>query len=245
MRMELCVDIGNTNLKWARYENGLLSPVYSLRHDSGEVQGLEAVWGEMPRPDRIRVANVAGAEVQRMLTVTSQRLWQLPPWFAQPRQRACGVTIAYSDPRRLGVDRWLALVAVQNGGMTPALVLDCGTAVTLDAIDGTGNHLGGLIVPGLRMMWDSLFARTSIPVRQFKEHRAILGEDTDECISGGALQAIAGMTERVRDRLHIGSGMQPQIVLTGSDARKIGDQLDFPHRYVPDLVLQGLALLKD
>ncbi len=243
--MELCVDIGNTNLKWARYENGRVGQVYSFRHNSGEAQGLEAAWGELPRPDSIRVANVAGAAVQRMLAATSQRLWQLPPWIARPQQRAYGVTIAYADPRRLGVDRWLTLLAVQNGGMTPALVLDCGTAVTLDAIDGAGNHLGGLIVPGLRMMWDSLFARTRIPVLQFKEHQAILGRDTDECISGGALQAIVGMTERVRRRLHSMNGTQPQIVLTGSDARKIGEQLEFPHRYEPDLVLQGLALLKD
>jgi type III pantothenate kinase len=242
--VDLCVDIGNTNLKWARYENGLLGSVHSLRHDSGEAQGLEAAWGGLPRPERIRVANVAGVAAQRMLIATTQRLWQLPPRFAQPRQRAYGVSIAYEEPRRLGVDRWLALVAIQNAGMTPALVLDCGTAVTLDAIDGSGNHLGGLIVPGLRMMWGSLFAGTRIPVMPFKEHRAMLGRDTDECIAGGALQAIVGMAERVRHRLNSGHDMQPQIVLTGSDARRIGDQLEFAHRYEPDLVLQGLTLLK-
>ncbi len=243
--MDLCVDIGNTNLKWSRYENGLLGPVHSLRHISGKVPGLEAAWRALPRPECVRVANVAGAAVQRMLANATQRLWQCSPGFARPRQQAYGVTIAYEDPQRLGVDRWLALIAVQNAGMTPALVLDCGTAVTLDAIDGAGNHLGGLIVPGLRMMYDSLFAGTRIPVLPFKEHQAILGRDTDECISGGALQAIAGMTERVCDRLHRGRDMQPQIVLTGSDARKIGGQLESPHRYEPGLVLQGLTLLKD
>lgn len=243
--MDLCVDIGNTSLKWVRCENGLLNSVHSFRHESGEAQGLEAAWGELPRPECIRVANVAGAAAQRMLASTSERLWQLPPRFARPRQRAYGVTIAYGDPRRLGVDRWLALVAVQNGGMTPALVLDCGTAVTLDAIDGAGNHWGGLIVPGLRMMWDSLFAETRIPVLPFKEHAALLGRDTDECISGGVLQAIAGMTERVYHRLCSGRGIQLQIVLTGGDARRIGDRLELPHRYEPDLVLRGLALLKD
>ena len=243
--MDLCVDIGNTNLKWARYENGVLGSVHSLRHDSRETRELEAAWGALPRPVRIRVANVAGATAHRMLADATRRLWQRSPRFAQPRQRAYGVTIAYEEPQRLGVDRWLALVAIQNAGMTPALVLDCGTAVTLDAIDGSGNHLGGLIVPGLRMMWDSLFAGTRIPVLPFKEHRAMLGRATDECIAGGALQAIAGMTERVRHRLHSGNGMQLQIVVTGSDARKIGEQLELTHVYEPDLVLQGLALLKD
>jgi len=207
--MDLCIDIGNTNLKWASCEEGLLGPVHSLTHNFPESQGLEAAWSDLPRPGQILVANVVGASAQQALNTATRRLWQLTPHYARSLKHAYGATIAYDQPQRLGVDRWLALVAVHNAVLTPALVLDSGTAVTLDAIDAHGNHLGGLIVPGLRMMWDSLFSGTQIPVMPFKAHQAILGRDTDECIAGGAVQAIAGMTERLHRNLHSAHGMEP------------------------------------
>ena len=129
--------------------------------------------------------------------------------------------------------------------MSPALVLDSGTAITLDAIDASGHHLGGLILPGLRMMWDSLFSGTRISLLPFKDHEEMLGRDTGECIAGGPLQAVAGMVERLHRHLCGTLGEDPMIVLTGRDARKIGEQLELQHEYRPDLVLQGLTRLID
>ena len=243
--MQLCVDIGNTNLKWSCWEGGRLKPALSLRHASLNVQGLQEAWSELPRPDRILAASVAGEEVGRMVTGVSRNLWQLEPHFPKPEQEACGVTIAYEQPWRLGVDRWLALLALHGDDRGPALVLDCGTAVTLDAIDDAGHHLGGLILPGLRMMWDSLFSGTRIPRSPFTVYEGMLGKDTGECIAGGALQAVAGVTERLHRHLSDTLGKAPLIVLTGSDARKVGEQLELQHEYHPDLVLQGLTQLID
>jgi len=243
--VDLCVDIGNTNLKWSCLEEGILSPVQSLRHATQNMQGLEDAWSVLPPPQRILAANVAGWKVEQMVNKVSRSLWQLEPRFPEPTQEVCGVTIAYADPKRLGVDRWLTLLAVHSTSMTPALVLDCGTAVTLDAIDGTGRHLGGLILPGLRMMWDSLFSGTRIPPSSFTAHHEMLGRDTAECIAGGALQALVGMTERLHRHLCGTLGEAPLIVLTGSDASKIGEQLELDHECRPDLVLQGLTHLID
>ena len=143
------------------------------------------------------------------------------------------------------MDRWLALLALHGDDRGPALVLDCGTAVTLDAIDDAGHHLGGLILPGLRMMWHCLFAGTRIPPLAFREYAEMLGQDTDQCVAGGALQAVVGMTERIHRRWKSDLGVEPKIILTGSDAEKVGGQLELSHEYRPDLVLQGLTHLID
>jgi len=242
--VELCVDIGNTNLKWAVWEDGAMGASHTLGHQSEDGEGLAQAWISLPRPRRIRVANVSGEKAQHMLVATSRRLWGLEPRFARPRQGVCGTTIAYAEPQRLGVDRWLAMIALHHGADTPAVVLDCGTAITLDAIDGNGQHLGGLILPGLRMMWQGLMAGTRIPMVSFAEHAEMLGTDTGECIAGGAQQAVAGMTERVWRYLNRTHGITPQVILTGSDAETIGEQLELPSQYRPDLVLQGLTCLK-
>lgn len=241
--MELLVDIGNTNIKWALNEDGVLGEVACLALQPDRPQVLENAWDELPHPERMRVSNVAGDEVECLIAGVAQRLWGLPPYFARSSKHGYGVTIAYSVPQRLGVDRWLALVAVRSAHMGPAIVLDCGTAVTLDAVDATGLHLGGLIVPGLRMMWDCMYARTRIPQASYTEPESILGKDTGECITGGAVQAITGMTERLRNKLQLENGFEPAIVLTGSGAGPIGRQLEFPWLHEPDLVLKGLAIL--
>jgi type III pantothenate kinase len=241
--MELLVDVGNTNIKWTFHDEGVLGEVTSLALRPDRPQVLEDAWGVFPRPERIWVSNVAGDEAEYLVSGVAQRLWELHPDFARSSKHGYGVTIAYSVPKRLGVDRWLALIAVHNAHMGPAIVLDCGTAVTLDALDAAGRHLGGLIVPGLRMMWDCLFARTRIPQASYTDTQAMLGKDTGECIVGGAVQAITGMTERLRFKLRSENAFEPAIVLTGSDARPIGRQLDFPWLHEPNLVLKGLAIL--
>lgn len=93
------------------------------------------------------------------------------------------------------------------------------------------------------MMWDCMYARTRIPQASYAVPESLLGKDTGECVAGGAMQAIVGMTERLRCKLQLENDFEPAVVLTGSDARPIGRQLDFPWLHEPDLVLKGLAIL--
>jgi type III pantothenate kinase len=243
--VDLLVDIGNTSIKWTTCDKGVMGAVSSVRHESFGSRGLDELWSGLPRPGRLRISNVGGTLIERTVRAAAQRLWQSAPLFAATQKRAYGVTIAYDNPQRLGVDRWLALVAAYNGGMCPAIVADCGTAVTLDVIDDSGRHRGGLIVPGLRLMWEALVRGTHIPAVPYETRNDLLGSDTTECIGGGALQAVSGMIERVQRRLERNSGVKPRIVLSGSDAHGIREQLDYVADMEPHLVLKGLSVLQD
>jgi len=240
--MELLVDIGNTRIKWCLLSAGTLTEPAALCHAEGQLAALQAAWSALPRPDAVRVASVAGAAREASVVALARDLWGIGAAFAQPRQQVLGLTLAYVEPERLGVDRWLAMLAARRRGPGPALVVDCGTAVTLDALDTAGNHLGGLILPGLGLLWSTLFEGTGMSRLPFRSYSGLLGTDTGECIAAGALQAVSGMIDRVRTRLGA-PGRELRLVLTGGDAEQVAGQLAYACEQVPELVLEGLALL--
>ena len=158
------------------------------------------------------------------------------------RNRAsCGVTVAYAQPERLGVDRWLAMIAAHHQWAAPILIVDAGTAVTYDLLLADGRQLGGLILPGIEMMRGSLLKGTHIASA---ESEALVGPwatDTTAAVTLGAVQALAALAERLYDRLATEAGAVPELVVTGGDAEHLLSALDRPARYEPTLVLQGLA----
>jgi type III pantothenate kinase len=243
--MRYLVDIGNTRIKWAALRDGDLGPVAAVPHNGGIGFDLASHWSELPRPRAVRVANVVGPEMEALVCAAAERLWKITPQFAQSSAQAHGVTNAYRDPARLGVDRWLAMVAAFRLVRTSVVVVDAGTAVTLDLLDAGGSHLGGLIVPGAALMRECLYSRTRIPPAPAQTRPGAFGDDTASCIAAGALQAIAGMIERTYRQATERLGKPPELVLTGSDSLSLRPRLAIPCRVDPNLVLLGLSLVQD
>jgi type III pantothenate kinase len=241
--VQLLVDIGNTNLKWTTREQGRLGEMRVLRHHGGLPIDLHAAWERLQVPDEILVASVGVEALTDALIRTCRSRWGREPRRARTLARGHGVTIAYSSPERLGVDRWLALIAVHAEGGGPALIMDAGTAVTYDVILADGRHLGGLILPGIDLMRNALLAGTHIPRVEPQDALAPWGADTAEAIAAGSIQAPAALAVRLAERLANEAGAEPRLVLTGGDAERLLPAVGRPARLEPDLVLRGLALL--
>jgi len=241
--MDLLIDIGNTNLKWTLGESGALEAMRALRHHGGLPIDLHAAWERLAPPRRILVSNVGDAELARALERVCRSYWNRAPSFATPEPAAYGITIAYERPERLGVDRWLALIAAHRSCRGPVLVIDAGTAITYDLLRGDGSHLGGLITAGIEMMRDGLIAGTRIPRVEPSESEDPWARDTGTAIAVGSVQAPAALAERLFHRLAEQTGKTPQCILAGGDAERLIPALDLPIRHKPDLVLRGLALL--
>ena len=110
---------------------------------------------------RVRVACVANQTITRRIDDWVAQQWQLVPEYAHTQAYYQGLTVAYQDERRLGVDRWLAMLAARQAAAGQGVcVVDCGSALTLDVVDHEGRHLGGYIVPGLAMMESALLNNT-------------------------------------------------------------------------------------
>jgi type III pantothenate kinase len=153
---------------------------------------------------------------------------------------ACGVRSAYAQPEKLGVDRWLSVIAAYHRAAGAACVVDAGTALTLGVVDARGQHLGGLIAPGLGTQRRSLRKETQVRAQDGQDSLAWLGTDTDMAVAWGTLHGVLGLIERVYAgiwREH--EGIVP--ILTGGEAEILRPYLDPAWQLAPDLVLEGLA----
>ena len=241
----ILIDAGNTRIKWGVLSNAVIGETDHVMHADLDDAGLAALASRLPRQvDGAFVSNVAGPVLATRLTGLLAGGCELR--FAKTAAKACGVTNAYPEPRQMGVDRWVALIGAWLEFGDAVLVVDVGTAVTIDALDESGRHLGGQILPGLDLMSRSLGTSTSdIPV--VKRHAAAFTSDvgifavsTADGVRQGAGNAIAGAIERARSVL-AAAGHAPVLVLTGGDAPRLSAALTPPVAHRPDLVLAGLA----
>lgn len=252
--MKLLLDIGNTQLKWAVLADGELRERGRLRHAQAEPAALlRSAWRRPGPPAAVIAANVAGRGTAERIRQGSTALWQLKPLFVTASAEAHGLRCAYAHPERLGADRWAAMIGARHalpGLSGQALcVLDCGTAVTVDAVSAEGRHAGGLIAPGLELMRRSLHSATSDIAERARAGDAagrdegLLATDTREAVEYGVRASLAGLVRHVLDRLARQWVRDFAVVATGGDAPLVQAWLPPDHRLEPDLVLKGLAVI--
>lgn len=230
--MILCIDCGNTRLKW-----GLLTPVGWHAYGAlglAQIDNLRAALIDQPPFNRVIGCNVAGPENAQRIAAQLN----VPAEWVVPRQAQCGVRNGYKQSLQLGADRWVALIAARGLHTGACLVVNAGTATTIDVLEANGDFRGGLILPGLDLMRNALAHHTAdLPLAQ-ADH-AHIPIDTDAAIISGALEATAGAIERMYARLS-----RPAIcLLSGGAAAKLAPLLQIPVRNTDDLVLRGLACI--
>lgn len=227
----LLVDIGNTRLKW--------------RHI---VEGKEPDFGTLSKPEVLRfnwpdeVTHVAVASVsanEELLALLQAKYDERLRWLSEPELDFEGFRHCYPDPRRLGVDRWLAMLGVRAHTMQPAMVVDAGTALTIDLLSQHNQHLGGYIVPGQQMSACALFGGTD-RVEQYVDEADTadmsLGTNTRACVSAGIMKQQVAFIESV-SREH----RQHEVLITGGDGKALAQYLGA--RYYPNLIFDGMELL--
>ena len=235
--MILEIDVGNTRIKWRTLQNGGTCDRGALPKEELEKWLLDM--GQQKVPGKVRFSCVANRDIVKKLAEQVSQ-WGCPLQEATTSHDAAGVCCGYDDPGTLGVDRWLAVVAAFNEFSRPCVVVDAGSAVTVDIVNGDGQHLGGYIVPGLGMMRQSLFEGTSqVKVDDFTEESIEPGCSTKQAVANGSLLMIKAMIESATELLksEIGSA---QIVITGGDGdylmKVLGDQaVSYTHLTLPTI----------
>jgi type III pantothenate kinase len=238
--INLLVDVGNTRLKWAFLQESRLVTGRALVNQQITRHELVETWNMQTPPERLAIACVSSAPLLELVLTVAVELWPaIKIVRVKSKAHAFGVHNAYQLPEKLGVDRWLALVAVRNLYNKPACIVDCGTAITVDLIDADGKHQGGLISPGLTLMKKSL--ATGTEALQFHETNYEFGpaNHTEAAIYSGTLAAAAGLIEYVLTK----QSNTMSVILTGGDAEIIATQLLIKPIVDPDLVLRGLAIV--
>lgn len=240
----LVIDIGNTHLKWAVEQDGVF-------HYGGQTEATEegiSVLFQTPflneTPEWIMVANVANPVLSEKLSVRAMEIWGSQVEILVTPKQACGVTNAYQPATKLGIDRWAAMVAAFDEVKGPVCIVDSGTAVTLDVVNREGTHLGGLIIPGYKLMQTCMQQGTRMEFRNelIISTQAELGQSTEQGIYHGTALAISGMVNKMYQKLQNElAGLS--LILTGGDAEVLQVQLDYQSNIDPHLVLKGLAII--
>lgn len=239
------LDIGNSRLKWAMAdEDGLSAFGNYIYHKSDLAGNLNHIWQALPPPGFVWISNVAGATVGGLVEYWISENWKCDARHARVTAVACGVINSYPDPARLGIDRWLALIASWHKFHSAACIIDCGTAVTVDGINSRGEHTGGLILPGITLMQQVLFDATSITASRHVNavEFPAFANNTEQAISAGCSLAVAGLVDRVSNEMREQYDNAICTILTGGDAETIGKLLAVDYIYEPHLVLEGLAV---
>jgi type III pantothenate kinase len=246
----LLVDIGNTRAKWALLKRGRVGRQQALAHDGltgRRIASLILGKRSSARADRVIVVSVAGPHIDNDFASEVRRRLGTKPEFFTSSRRAGGVTTLYSEPWRLGADRFAAAIgAFHLSKGRPVCVISVGTAMTVDLVDGLGRHRGGAIIPAPSLMVASLLKETH-GIRRRAQGLAggkhLFARNTRSAITQGARYAAAAIGDRAISEAKLVLGRAPVVLLTGGAAPEIRRLLDSKHRHVPDLVLQGLAVI--
>jgi type III pantothenate kinase len=255
MKPDVVADVGNSRIKWGRCKDGAVVEVVSLPPDDPHAWDLRFKHWDRSRPltwavsgvhpkRRDRLADWLRHRDDTVLVVDSFR--QLP------------LQVALAQPERVGIDRLLNAVAARSRvqRQVDVVIIDAGSAVTVDWLDDTGAFRGGGILPGLRLMAQSLHEHTALlpRVKVRKSNPPLPGTSTEEAITAGVFWAVAGGIKALvrqlgaQARQHVdshGPGALPHpplIFLTGGDAKLLAPVMDIDVQVWATMTLEGVRL---
>jgi type III pantothenate kinase len=241
---DVVVDVGNSRIKWGRCVGGAVTEVIALSPDAPEIwQQTFDAW-DLTTTSAWAIASVHPQRSDALLRWLEERAARI--WVAS-QARQLPVQVHLEHPDRVGIDRLLNAVAALQSWQRrrlPAVVVDAGSAVTVDWLDENGAFRGGSIFPGLRLMVQVLHDHTALlPLVQINEPCPYLpGLSTPQAIQAGVYYATAGGINTLFGLLCARSGQPTHIYLTGGDAGLLSPAVDGRAEVWPAMTLEGLRL---
>jgi type III pantothenate kinase len=240
----LAIDAGNTRVKWG--VNIDLAWLHCGAVATADFAGQTQLGGllKMQEVDYVVVSNVAGAAVARAINELVGSSGK-EAYFIAACQRQCGVDNGYDEPSRLGSDRWAALIAAHTAAPSmhcPQLVMMAGTALTIDTLTAGGFFLGGVIMPGTRLMRTALHNATAqlpLPEGIYQE----FPRNTDDAVATGTIEACVGAISRQYAQVTKKLGSAPHCIASGGGLQELVAHLPFPLSINDNLVLDGLLAI--
>ena len=255
--MKLLFDIGNHRIKWTTSEwlcQGIGDQHYADStmgfvdtHHSDLADRLTTEFHSMQTPDSIWISSVADPGVNEKVKQWCLLHWNITPTFAVADRSFDDITNEYENPRTLGIDRWAAIIAARKLAAEAVLVIDMGTAVTIDYVSHNGIYKGGVIFPGICTMLRALnYSTGQIESVEYSQSKAMVNfenDNTRHAVENGVLLCVYSAIESAVEHFQTSKQGSYKIYLTGGDADKILSRMKFKATYMPELVLIGLLII--
>lgn len=240
--MNLLIDLGNSRMKWALAADERIEASACGSCESDLSACLDRDWRNLPTPDHVVMSAVVADRAKEVEDVLWAR-WNRRPHVVRAEPAAFGVTNRYADPARLGSDRWAALVGARAKYSGALCVIDCGTALTFNALTAEGDFLGGAIMPGLTAARACLRERTHGIGTTAGSDASAIARTTGDAVAAGTAFGLAGAIERLVEEYRVQLGSNMQVLVTGGDAVALLRHVRISANSEPDLVLIGLAVI--
>jgi type III pantothenate kinase len=199
----------------------------------------------LPPPRAIVAASVADPTTLGELLAWVRRRWSIVPHMVTAKPEFLGLRNGYREPHTLGADRWAALIGARAETERSVCVVDCGTAVTIDALNADGEFVGGVIFPGVALLREAL-TRGTAGIRMAEgDEISCLARATADGVAAGSVYGLAGAIVNVTREFEEALEEPMELLMTGGDADRVIAYLARPARHVPDLVLKGLARIAE
>ncbi|BBP46950.1 type III pantothenate kinase [Thiosulfatimonas sediminis] len=240
------IDVGNSRIKYAVSEDGHYEYLGAELVQDFLANIEQSLFAEVNDIDEVYFSTVGSLQNLDELTSAIQQHWNIIPTQLNAQRSCCGLTSGYADFHKLGSDRWLAMQGALAITTQPFIVVDAGTALTIDAVID-GQHKGGFIVPGLSTMHNSLATGTALlemPTNNDLPEdmsQNLLANNTASAVLAGTLYMSAAFVNQVVVDLNQQLQTQFKLFLTGGDAAQLASLLDYQYSYIPDLVLHGMC----
>lgn len=241
----IALNLGNSRLAIGVFHAGELVHTQRLGMDqqSEWVPAIRQAWAKIaPLPN----ASVTGASVNPPLEAAIEKVVhevcdRQVQWAG--RQIDLPIDVLTEPPQQTGVDRVLNVAAAFEQLQKACIVVDAGTAITLNCCNEAGDFVGGAIAPGIGLMLDALHEKTAgLPKIAFEVPTEVFGRSTAEAMRRGVYDAIRGLVKEFAEGYATRLGEWPEIIATGGDAQKLFADWELIHAISPDLTLYGVAL---
>ena len=247
--MLIALDIGNSSIKLGFFIKKDLfvraiatHPLLSTSRYSALIQHFLREKNIDKTPEGIIISCVVPGHTEA-LRKTLKRLFSVEPLIVDHTTKT-GIRLDIPKPEELGPDRIANAVAAEELYKCPVAVIDCGTATTISVIGQDANYIGGAILPGIRLMNESLAKGTArLSEIQIGPSCAALGVDTSACIRSGLLYGTAGAVERILSEIERETGLRLKIAMTGGHSGRISKCMTRKHKVIPHLTLEGLRII--
>lgn len=235
----LQIDMGNSSAKWRLVREDTVVASGDYRADDSAARSALLACAE--QLDEVWVSSVAGAEQESALRTLVTARWDVVPWFARTAAVTGDLRNSYTEPARMGVDRWLAMLGARRRHRGRLCVIDAGSALTIDIVSAGGQHEGGYILPGPALMERALLLDTDrVRFAEDVEYALAPGTSTAEAVRHGIALAQVGAVRLALDQV---AGDPPALLFCGGAGQTLMQLLDRGGQWAPALVFEGLALM--
>lgn len=238
--MWLAIDVGNTNIHMGFFEGDKLRSLQTVR--GACIQTFQVHLPDIFKKGGVVVVSSVNPEIERLLHEWFQK-YAFSKILYIGKDIPVPLHVLTDYPEKVGIDRLLNAIAVFQHTRRATIIIDAGTAITIDVVDENGAFLGGVIAPGIDLSSKALHSFTALlPEISVNRPRSVLGRCTEEAIKSGVYWGTIGMVEHIILKLFTELGYQPIVIATGGNAALLAEEIHFIKEVIPHLTLEGIKI---